>query len=77
MGGHLEFSHGPSIGSLYVPVAQRLVICRLLKTKFKWPRSVGECTCMGGFLNCRFSQNVTKIQNTKLLILLVFYFDDE
>ena len=26
--------------------------------------------------NCRFSHDVTKIQTTKLLILLIFYFND-
>ena len=26
--------------------------------------------------NCRFSQDVTKIQTTKLMILLIFYFNE-
>ena len=28
------------------------------------------------FSNCRFSHDVTKIQTTKLLILLIFYFSE-
>ena len=44
---------------------------RIFAIKSKLSEKIDYCKCY-----CRFSHDVTKIQTTKLLILLIFYFNE-
>ena len=53
---------------LYIKLSKRVLFITQISSLIN--QSINQ------FINCRFSHDATKIQTTKLLILLIFYFNE-